>query len=57
MAMAGLFEALLGNPPVTQAMLGVLDHDDNVDSQSALAALQMEGLTDLDTMLDACLVR
>ena len=57
MAMAGLFEALLGNPPVTQAMLGVLDHDDNVDSQSALTALQMEGLTDLDTMLDACLVR
>ncbi len=49
MAIAGLLE-LLPNPPITRAMLGVLDHDDQVDTQLALEALQIR-LTSLDEML------
>ncbi|MEM9621672.1 MAG: NAD(P)H-binding protein [Pseudomonadota bacterium] len=49
---AGLMEQFSGNPPVTRAMLGVLDHDDQIDSTAALAALQMSALTPLDEMLD-----
>ncbi len=53
-ALAGLL-GLLPNPPVTRAMLEVLDHDDDVDSKVALEALQMEGLTPLDETLRAVL--
>ena len=48
---AGLLTTLLANPPVTTAMLGVLDHDDKVDPTAALERLGLDGLTDLDTML------
>jgi NADH dehydrogenase len=53
MAMAGAFETVSGNPPVTRAMLGVLDHDDAFDPASAAARLGIT-LTDLDTMLRRC---
>lgn len=47
---ATLFELLLPKPPVTRAMLGVLDHDDAADSSAALASLGLT-LTPLDAML------
>ena len=53
-AMASVL-GLLPNPPVTRAMLEVLDHDDDVDSKLALDALQMDSLTPLDEMLRAVL--
>ena len=53
--LAWLMERLLANPPLTAAMLGVLDHDDQVDSGRALAALGLDGLTGLDDMLAAVL--
>ncbi len=54
LALAGVLEALLPDPPVTRAMLGVLDHDDRVDTAPALAALGIE-LTPLDDTLRRCL--
>lgn len=48
---AGVLEKTTSQPPFTRAMLGVLDHDDNIDSQPALRALQMDTLTPLDDML------
>ncbi|MEM7077706.1 MAG: NAD(P)H-binding protein [Pseudomonadota bacterium] len=53
---ARCLERLSANPPVTAAMLDVLDHDDNVDIQPALDALEMDGLTPLNDMLKAVLV-
>jgi hypothetical protein len=47
-------EALLANPPVTPAMLEVLDHDDRVDPGAACRRLGIE-LTPLDEMLRRCL--
>ena len=55
LTMAGLMEAVLANPPVTRAMLEVLDHDDQVDPQAALDALQIGALTPLDDALRAVL--
>ena len=55
LAMAGLMEAVSGNPPVTRAMLDVLDHDDNVDARPACEALGITALTPLDDMLRAVL--
>ncbi len=55
MAMAWAMSTLLANPPVTPAMLGVLDHDDRIDPNDALNALGIDSLTDLDTMLKAVL--
>jgi hypothetical protein len=52
---AGLLEQFLGNPPITSAMLGVLDHDDNIDSAPTMKLLGMEQLTSLDAMLQAVL--
>lgn len=49
MTVATLLE-LLPNPPVTRAMLGVLDHDDQVDPSEAVKLLNLE-LTSLDEML------
>ncbi len=43
--------SLLPSPPVTQAMLGVLEHDDDVDPGPACAQLGLT-LTALDTTLD-----
>lgn len=48
--MAALLQRILGNPPVTPAMLGVLDHDDNIDPKPASSALAIQ-LTSLDEML------
>jgi len=54
-AFARLLERLLANPPVTSAMLGVLDHDDCIDSRTAAAELGI-GLTGVDEMLRRCVV-
>ncbi|MDA1073874.1 MAG: NAD(P)H-binding protein [Proteobacteria bacterium] len=40
----------LANPPITRAMLGVLDHDDQIDNQPALTALGIS-LTPLEETL------
>lgn len=50
-AMAWLLELFMSEPPVTRAMLGVLDHDDEIDVSKAMRLLQLEELTPLDTML------
>lgn len=47
--------ALLPSPPMTVAMLDVLDHDDNIDVEPALRALAMSDLTSLDEMLSLVL--
>ena len=52
--LAAMFEALSPDPPMTRAMLGVLDHDDDVDVTSACEALGLE-LTPLDETLRRCL--
>ena len=52
--LATLFETLSPNPPVTRAMLGVLDHDDHVDVAPACRDLGLE-LTGLDETLRRCL--
>lgn len=54
---AGLMELLLGNPPMTRAMLDVLDHDDDIDPAAALARLELDGLTSLDDTLRAVLAQ
>ena len=54
MGIAALLERLSGNPPVTRAMLGVLDHDDHIDPGTALSALGLE-LTPLNEALRHCL--
>jgi NADH dehydrogenase len=51
---AALVGRLLPNPPITSAMLGVLQHDDRVDSAAACAHLGIE-LTPLDDTLAHCL--
>lgn len=47
---AGILEVLVPNPPVTVAMLGVLDHDDAVDVKACCELLGLE-LTTLDETL------
>ena len=58
LALAKLFAAIAGavlpNPPITSAMLGVLQHDDDVDPAPACEALGIE-LTPLDDTLAHCL--
>lgn len=54
MALAGLLERLSSQPPVTRAMLGVLDHDDHIDPGPTLAALGLT-LTPLNEALRRCL--
>ena len=51
---AGVLEKLQANPPVTRAMLGVLDHDDCADGAAAQAYLGFP-LTSLDDTLRLCL--
>ena len=51
LGLASIFETVMSNPPVTRAMLEVLDHDDNVDSTSALSKLGLSSLTSLDETL------
>jgi NADH dehydrogenase len=52
---AAVFELLLPAPPVTRAMLGVLDHDDAEDSSTAVANLGLT-LTPLDVTLEKVLL-
>ncbi len=55
-AMAYVMERVLANPPLTRAMLGVLDHDDDIDPLEATTKLGMT-LTPLDETLGHCLTR
>ena len=49
--MAWFLELFMSAPPVTRAMLGVLDHDDDIDVTKALRILELDKLTELDAML------
>jgi NADH dehydrogenase len=53
---AWVFEKTSASPPISRAMLGVLDHDDSVDPMPACRRLGL-ALTPLDTMLERCLRR
>lgn len=53
-AAAFLAETFRADPPITRAMLGVLEHDDAVDPSEACARLGIE-LTPLDDTLRHCL--
>jgi hypothetical protein len=48
-----LLERVSANPPLTRGMLGVLDHDDDIDPKPACERLGLE-LTPLDTTLLKC---
>ncbi len=50
---AWLLERALSDPPITTAMLGVLEHDDAVDARAACDALGIT-LTSLDDTLRRC---
>jgi NADH dehydrogenase len=52
-AAAALFEAVSKDPPITRAMLGVLDHDDSVDPVAAARRLGIT-LTPLAETLRRC---
>jgi NADH dehydrogenase len=52
-AFARLLEMLTANPPLTRAMVGVLDHDDDIDPGRACEQLGLS-LTPLDETLAAC---
>jgi uncharacterized protein YbjT (DUF2867 family) len=54
LALVAMLERLSANPPVTRAMLQVLDHDDRIDPNPTCRRLGIE-LTDLDTVLGKCL--
>ena len=54
--LAWCLEKISTTPPVTRAMLGVLDHDDNVDVKPALEQLEIS-LTSLDETLEKVLGR
>jgi len=53
MGLAWLFEKLLSNPPLSRAMLGILDHDDDIDVSETCKRLGIE-LTPLDETLRRC---
>ena len=46
-----VFELIMVNPPVTAAMMGVLDHDDSIDTKNVMTQIGLEKLTSLDSML------
>jgi len=54
--MAKLLERLSKNPPVTEAMMDILHHDDNYDTAPACETLKLN-LTSLDDMLERVLLR
>jgi uncharacterized protein YbjT (DUF2867 family) len=54
-AAAWLAERVSAEPPITRAMLGVLEHDDAIDPEPARARLGLE-LTPLDTALREALL-
>jgi NADH dehydrogenase len=47
----GIMQTLMPNPPLTMAMLEILDHDDQVDNTPVLQALELGSLTGLDEAL------
>ena len=49
---AWFLELVMSDPPITSAMLDVLDHDDNLDHRLAMNEIGLESLTPLDTMLE-----
>jgi len=53
LAVAWLLEKLMPDPPLTRAMVGVLDHDDDIDSVVACERLGID-LTPLDRTLRRC---
>jgi NADH dehydrogenase len=53
-AFAAIAERVLANPPLTRAMLEVLEHDDRIDPAPACQRLSLE-LTPLETTLRRCL--
>ena len=53
-ALAWILEKLFDDPPVTRAMLGVLDHDDNVDLKQTCKQLDIR-LTSLEDLLKTIL--
>jgi NADH dehydrogenase len=56
LSVAWLLEKVSSNPPLSRAMLDLLDHDDQIDPQAALDRLGMTSLTPLDQALQRCLV-
>jgi NADH dehydrogenase len=54
LAVAALFERISKDPPLTRAMLGVLNHDDDVDVTESCRILGI-GLTSLDDTLKRCI--
>ena len=54
--MAWFLELFMSEPPVTRAMLGVLDHDDQIDVTKAMQ-LELDRLTELDVMLRKTVVK
>ena len=54
-AVAWVFEKISSNPLITRAMLGVLDHDDTVDTRAATHLLGLT-LTPLDEVLRNVLI-
>jgi NADH dehydrogenase len=52
--LAFVLERLLADPPLTRPMVGVLDHDDDVDAATACDRLGIE-LTPLDQTLERCI--
>jgi uncharacterized protein YbjT (DUF2867 family) len=55
LGVAWIAQRAMANPPITAAMLGVLDHDDCIDSMAAAAQLGIR-LTSLDDMLRRCVM-
>ena len=55
MLIAWVLAKVSANPPMTPAMLGVLDHDDDVDAGMALERLGLAALTPVDEMLERVL--
>ena len=41
----------MANPPITLAMLGVLDHDDNIEALEASRSIGLDSLTSVSEML------
>jgi len=52
---AAVLETVSKDPPITRAMLGVLEHDDTIDNHEALEHLGIE-LTPLDDTIDTYIV-
>jgi uncharacterized protein YbjT (DUF2867 family) len=51
LALAFVVEKTVTEPPITRAMLEVLDHDDDVDTTAIAERLEITPLTTVDEML------